>query len=161
MPYVFDMAFARDSYIVFHLNSSYDDKMFYQWGKFYRFMVFVKNNTPTDSTIVLPPMEDPWLMGSGNPHFVRAFLHPRKIVQETKIISESDLKKYGSNTYILVTWGKEVCKPDPECHGWPRQDIPAKKIIYEEPDSVNAAEVKENLIYKLGDSKYVYGVIEL
>lgn len=159
LTYVSDMAVKRNSYILFHLGNSYDQKMFYEWGVFYRFMVFVKNNTPPDTTIIIPPMQDPWLMGSGNDHFVRAFLFPRKIVPETLIIS--DIKKYNPGTYILITWGKEACKPDPECHGWPRQDISAKKVIYKDPDSAKAIEVRENTIYRLEDDKYVYGVIEL
>lgn len=159
LTYVSDMAVKRNSYILFHLGNSYDEKMFYEWGVFYRFMVFVKNNTPPDATIIIPPMQDPWLMGSGNDHFVRAFLFPRKIVPETLIIS--DIKKYNPGTYILITWGKEACKPDPECHGWPRQDISAKKVIYKDPDSAKAIEVRENTTYRLEDDKYVYGVIEL
>ena len=159
LTYISDMAFKRNSYILFHLRSSYDDKMFYEWGVFYRFMVFVRNNTPQDATIVIPPMQDPWLMGSGNDHFVRAFLFPRKIIPEAMIIS--DIKKYNPGTYILITWGKEACKPDPQCHGWPRQDIVAKRIIYKDPDSTNVIETRENSVYELEDDKYVYGVIEL
>lgn len=155
---VFDMAVSRNSYILFHLRSSYDDKMFYEWGDFFRFMVFVRNNTPSDATIVIPPEQDPWLMGSGNDHFVRAFLFPRNIVQEPIIIP--DLKSLGSKTYILITWGKEECKPE-GCHGWPRQNIFAKKIIYKDPNSSNVIETKVNTVYKLEDTKYVYGVIEL
>jgi hypothetical protein len=150
---------SRNSYILFHLSDSYDDKMFYEWKIAYQFMMFVKNNTPTDATIVLPPMQDPWLMGSGNDHFVRAFLYPRKLLQEPIIIP--DIKEFGPNTYILITWGKEACKPDPECHGWPRQDITAKKIIYKDPNSDNVIKIKENTVYSLKDDRYVYGIIEL
>ncbi|EKE12713.1 MAG: hypothetical protein ACD_13C00144G0018 [uncultured bacterium] len=159
ITYAANTGISRNSYILFHLRSSYDDKMFYEWGVFYRFMVFVKNNTPQDATIIIPPMEDPWLMGSGNDHFVRAFLYPRKLIQEPKIIP--DIKAFGPNTYILITWGKEACKPDPECHGWPRQEIAAKRIIYKDPDSTNVIETRENSVYKLEDDKYVYGIIEL
>ena len=158
LSYVADQSINRDFYIVFHPLDSYDQKMYYQWGDFYRFMVFVKNNTPSDATIVLPPLENPWLIGSGNPHFVRAFLYPRKIVQETLIIP--DVKVFGPNTYILITWGKEECQPA-GCHGWPRQNIFAKKIIYKDPDSYDVIETKVNAVYELKDDKYVYGLIEL
>lgn len=157
--YDVNIAVSQDSYVAFHLQSSYDERMYYQWGIFYQFMVFVRNNTPKDATIVIPPQQDPWLMGSGNDNFVRAFIYPRKIVQETIMIA--DLKSFGPNTYILIDWGKEACKPDPGCHGWPRQDIYAKKIIYKDPNSANVIETKENTIYKPSDDKYVYGLIEL
>jgi hypothetical protein len=158
VSYVADESFNRNFYILFHLQNSYDQRMYYQWGDFYRFMTFVKNNTPTDTTIIGPPEEDPWLMGSGNDRFVRVFLYPRKIVSVTKIIP--NVKAFGPNTYILITWGKEECKPE-GCHGWPRQDIPARKIFYKDPDSEKVIETKENVIYKWEDDKYVYGLIKL
>ncbi len=158
IAYVADNSFNRNSYILFHLNSSYDERMFYQWKIFYQFMVFVRNNTPSDATIVVPPEQDPWLMGTGNYRFVRAFLYPRTIIPETLIIS--DVKSFSSNTFILISWGQEECRPE-GCHGWPRQDINATKIIYKDPNSEKVIETKENTIYKLEDNKYVYGVIEL
>ena len=161
MTYITNMAFERNSYIPFHLGDSYDEKMYYRWGDFYRFMVFVRQNTPETATIILPPEQDPWLIGTGNPNFVRSFLYPRKVVSEKLIIPEADLKSFPDNTYLLISWGKEVCNPEPTCHGWPRQDIKAQKIIYKDPDSERAIEIKENALYKLGDGKYVYGLIKI
>ena len=158
LSYVADQSVNRDFYILFHPLDSYDQKMYYQWGDFYRFMVFVRSNTPSDANIVIPPQQDPWLIGTGNPHFVRAFLYPRNIVQETLIIP--DVKAFGPNTFILISWGKEECQPV-GCHGWPRQNIFAKRIIYKDPNSDGVIETKENVIYKLEEDKYVYGVIEL
>jgi hypothetical protein len=158
LTYVVNQAVNRDAYIIFHPLSTYDQKMFYQWGDFYRFMVFVKNNTPSDANIVIPPQQDPWLIGTGNPHFVRSFLYPRNIIREMLIIP--DVKVFGPNTFILISWGKEECKPT-GCHGWPRQDIFAKRIMYKDPNSESVIETKVNAIYKLEDDKYVYGVIEL
>lgn len=158
---VFDMAFNTDSYILFHLTDTYDEKMFYEWGKAYQFLVFVRNNTPSDATVIIPPEEDPWLMGSGNDTFVRAFIFPRKITQETLIIPDGDIKSFAPKTYILITWGKEQCNPNPECHGWPRQNIVATRIIYKDDVSERVAEVKEHTVYKLKDSQYVYGIIEI
>ena len=134
-----NMALNRNAYILFHLRNTYDERIFYEWGKQYQFMKFVKDNTPPGATIVIPPEQDPWLMGSGNGTFVRAFLFPRKIMQEDILISPK--------TFVLIDWGKEECKPDPECHGWPRQNIKATKIIYKNPDSVDIIEVQENKIY--------------
>lgn len=161
MAYITTMAFERNSHIPFHLKDSYDDKMYYRWADFYRFMVFVKENSPGDATIVIPPEQDPWLIGTGNPNFVRSFLYPRKVVSEKLIIEEENIKAFPNETYLLISWGKEVCSPEPMCHGWPRQEIKAKKIIYKDPDSSNVIEIRENAVYKLSDDKYVYGIIEL
>lgn len=159
LTYVVDQSFKRNFYILFHPLDSYDQKMSYFWDKFYNFMIFVKNNTPDDATILLPPMKDPWLQGSGNPHFVRAFLFPRKLIQiEDERIENPE--NFPPKTYILITWGTQECQPE-GCHGWPRQDIPAKKIIYKDPDSTNTIETRTDATYKLEDDKYVYGIIEL
>jgi len=154
-----NMAVSRDSYILFHMQDSYDQRMYYQWGIFYQYMVFVKNNTPSDATIVIPPEQGAWLMGTGEPNFVRAFLYPRNIIQGT--LTNLDIKSFEPSTFILIAWGQEECKPDPMCHGWPRQDILSKKIIYKDPNSSGVSETKENTIYKFANKQYVYGLIEL
>jgi len=160
LSYSLETGVSRTSYILFHLRSTYEEKMTHQWGIFYDFMMFVKNNTPEDATVIVPPMQDPWLMGSGNPNFVRAFIYPRNVIQETLLISEDNIESYGTNTYILITWGKEACKPDPDCHGWPRQKINASEIIFKKPNSSEVAEVKMNAIYDPNDKTYVYGLIK-
>ncbi len=160
MANVTTMAFERNSYIPFHLKDSYDDKMYYRWGDFYRFMVFVKQNTPETATIIVPPEQNPWLIGTGNPNFVRSFLYPRKVVSEKLIIPEESLKSFNDNTYLLISWGKEVCSPEPMCHGWPRQEIKAEEIIFKDPNSAQAIEIRENAVYTLEDKKYVYGLIK-
>lgn len=159
LNFIVDQSFKRNFYIFFHPMDTYDQKMSYHWDKFYDYMIFVRNNTPEDATIVLPPMKDPWLQGGGNPHFVRAFLFPRKLIQIENGIIE-DLENIDPKTYILITWGTQGCQPE-GCHGWPRQDIKAKKIIYKDPDSTNVIEIREDAIYRLEDDKYVYGLVEL
>jgi len=156
--FVTDQGVNRDFYIIFHPLNTYDQKMYYQWGDFYRFMLFVRNNTPTNAKILVPPVQNPWLMGTGNPLFVSAFLYPRNIIQEPIIIP--DIKAFAPKTFILISWGKEDCQPA-GCHGWPRQDIKAAKIIYKDPNSDGIIETKENATYRLEDDQYVYGLIEL
>lgn len=161
LSYSLEMGVSRTSYILFHLRSAYDEKMTYQWGIFYQFMMFVKNNTPEDAIIIIPPMQDPWLMGSGNPNFVRAFLFPRKIIQETLLIPDSSIKSHGPGTYILITWGKELCRPDPDCHGWPKQKIKASEVIFKKSDSSEVIKTTKDTVYDPTDKTYVYGLIKL
>lgn len=160
VSYVTTMAFERNFYIPFHLRDSYDDKMYYRWADFYRYMVFVRQNTPEGATIILPPEQDPWLIGTGNPNFVLGFLFPRKVVSGELVIPEKEFKSFDNNTYLLISWGKEVCSPEPACHGWPRQEINAQKIIYKDPDSSGVIEVVENSVYDPSDTTYVYGLIK-
>lgn len=161
LSYSLEMGISRTSYVLFHLNSTYDEKMTYQWGVFYQFMMFVKNNTPEDATIIIPPEEGAWLMGTGEPNFVRAFIYPRKIVSEILIIPNEELESFSDNTYILISWGQETCRPEPDCHGWPKQKIKSSEIIFKKPESSDVAEVKNDTVYDPTDKTYVYGLIKL
>lgn len=160
LSYSLEMGVSRTSYILFHLRDTYDEKMTYQWGVFYQFMMFVKNNTPEDATIIIPPEEGAWLMGTGEPNFVRAFLFPRTIISETLIISDENIKAFSNNTYMLITWGQEACKPDPGCHGWPKQEIKASEILFKKPNSSELVEIKKDTVYDPTDKTYVYGLIK-
>jgi len=155
---VLNSAFINDSYILAHLNDSYDQKMYFQWGDFYRFMSFVKNNTPDDAKIIIPPEMDPWLARTGDIQLVRAFLYPREIIQFNTVVLDSKFLTRG--TFIFVSWGDRDCGRS-DCHGWPKQEIRAKKIIYKDPDSNGVIESKDNFFYKKDDGKYVYGLIKI
>lgn len=145
-------------YVFFHPTSSYDEKMYYQWGDFYRYMVFIKTNTPENAKIVIPPEQEPWLARTGDIQLVRAFLYPRQLIQYSQIII-LDLRSLEPGTYIMVSWGDRECNTD-DCHGWPKQTIAAKKIIYKDPNSSGVIETKENFVYEKDDYKYVYGLIK-
>ena len=152
-------ALNADFYVFLHPASSYDEKMYYQWGDFYRYMVFIKNNTSENAKIVIPPGQEPWLARTGDMQLVRAFLYPRQLIQY-KEINIPDLNSLGSGIYIMVSWGDRDCSAQ-DCHGWPKQTIVAKKIIYKDPNSSGGIETKENFVYKKDDYKYVYGLISL
>jgi hypothetical protein len=159
MASISNLAVNADSYALFHLKNSYDDKMYYQWGDFYRFMVFVRNNTPDNAKIVISPMRDPWLIGSGNLHYVRAYLYPREIIQYKTMTLP--VETFANGTYLLISWGARDCKPDPDCHGWPRQEIPASEIIYKDPNSTDVIKTLQNSVYTPANKEYVYGLIEI
>ncbi len=76
----FQHAVKRGAFIFSHINYSHDDKMYHQWGEYYKFMLFVKENTSNEAIIVIPPEKEPWLT-SGNMWIDRYFLYPRRIVQ--------------------------------------------------------------------------------
>lgn len=152
-------ALNADLYVFLHPTSSYEEKMYYQWGDFYRYMVFVKNNTLENAKIVIPPEQEPWVARTGDIQLVRAFLYPRQLIQYNGI-SIPDLQSLGPGTYIMVSWGDRECAAA-DCHGWPKQTIVARKIIYKDKNSSDVIETKENFIYKKDDYKYVYGLIKL
>ena len=155
----FNTAVEGNLYVFLHLRSSYDEKMYYQWGDFYRYMVFIKNNTPENAKIVIPPEQEPWVARTGDMQLVRAFLFPRELIQYNKI-TIPDLQSLEPGTYIMVSWGDRSCSVQ-DCHGWPKQTIIAKKIFYKDPNSSDVIETKENFVYEKDDYKYVYGLIKL
>lgn len=151
-------SFSRDSYIVLHTKSTYNEKMFYYWGDYYYLMSFVKNNTPPDAKIIIPPMMEPWLARTGDMYLDRAFLYPRELIQFDSLQIPAESLKSGN--YVLVSWGHRDCS-FPECHGWPRQAIKTKEVLYKDPGSDSVIEVKDNFLYQKDDYKYVYGLIKL
>ena len=152
-------ALNANLYVFLHPASSYDEKMYYQWGDFYRYMVFIKNNTAENAKIVIPPAQEPWLARTGDMQLVRAFLFPRELIQYREI-NIPDLDSLGTGTYLMVSWGDRPCNTQ-DCHGWPKQTIVAKEIFYKDKNSSEVIETRENFVYKKDDYKYVYGLISL
>ena len=66
------------TFIARNPSFSYDEKMRAQWGDFYDFMCFTRNNTPPEATIVLPTQNSVWPSLS-NRALVNYFLYPRKL----------------------------------------------------------------------------------
>lgn len=153
-------AVYENLYILTHFKGSYDDKMRYQWGNFYDYMVFVKENTPTDSTIVIPPKIPPWWNRSGDFRLVKAFLYPRKLVQYDKE-EIPDIESLPKGTYILIAWGEWRCDIEGMCRGWPIQKIKVSEIIVKKENSTGIKEVRENVIYNPSDTPNPYGLLKI
>lgn len=152
-------ALEADFYVFFHLNDSYDQKMYFRWENFYTYMVFVENNTPKDATIVIPPQISPWWVRSGNFALVRYFLYPRELIQySTERIPDVDSLPKG--TYIMVAWGEYLCDTL-GCHGWPSQQIKVSEAIYKEDNKSAIKMVKENFLYDPKDTSNPFGLLKL
>lgn len=63
-----------------HLNATYDEKMAFQYGMDYRFVLFLKNSTPYTAIIALPPNDTPYALMLGNSNLAGPFLYPRHII---------------------------------------------------------------------------------
>jgi hypothetical protein len=119
-----NQAIGSDMYILLHPLATYDQKMQNYWGFFYDYIMFVKNNTPEHSTVMIPPKESPWL-STGNESLVRYFLYPRNLVQGTK---GENIKLDGVD-YILMAWGEWTVN-DATKYGWPKIQFSNKDVIY-------------------------------
>lgn len=108
--------------IKFNLHKSFDEKMRLKFGKFYDYMVFVKENTPENANIGIPPQKVPWLT-TGNGAYVYYFLYPR-------IPSNSPIDSLSNNpemTHVLLVNGDSLEDKDSV---WPKFNLPVKNITY-------------------------------
>jgi hypothetical protein len=129
-----------------------------QWGDFYKYMVFVKNNTPEDASIVIPPQIAPWWTRSGNSLLVKPFLYPRKLIQyETADIP--NIKSIPPGTYIMIAWGEWECDTK-GCGAWPVQSIKASEVIFKD-SSFGVKEVIQNFTYDPKDTGNPFGLLKI
>ncbi|HKC04977.1 MAG TPA: hypothetical protein VKC54_03835 [Patescibacteria group bacterium] len=123
MVKVFNSALTESLFIMKHINFTYDEKMEYSWRFLYKYMVFVKENTPEDSIIRIPPSIRPWL-SEGNSVLVRYFLYPRKLISPDEPLSLN-----WRPDYYLLAKGSWTARDESE-YGWPKEKIAADKVIY-------------------------------
>lgn len=140
--------------------ATYDQKMEEKVGKqFYDYVMFVKENTPEDAKILIPPFPAyPWPQ-TGNVPYIRYFLYPRVLLNGEEYSPAYDLKKEGID-YVLVVWGETVATSGSYTHGWPKFDVNADGIIYWRSDN-NITIKKENYNYNNVKGQELWGVIRV
>lgn len=138
---------------------TYEQKMGEKLGEnFYFYTLFVKENTPPDAVILIPPQTHPWLK-TGNIAYMRYFLYPRKLLNglEEKDLENKDL------THVLLVSGDYVSQDEWEKSTWPRfKKVLAKRILLKKfPNSENleAEIIKGDYLPELFKGKW--GIIEL
>lgn len=89
----------------------------------YAFFAFIRDHTPPDAVIAIPPQQPPWLT-SGNEGYVRYYLYPRKEVNSAK----RDFVDPSAD-YAMMSHG-EWATDDPKGYGWPQIKVEAEKIWY-------------------------------
>ena len=148
--------------IIFMLKNpkaSYDQKMELKIGKqFYNYVLFVKNNTPEDSTILIPPFPVWQWAQTGNIPYMTYFLYPRTLLNGKEYTPGYDLKKDDVD-FVLVAWG-ELAAPPGSLSGWPKFDVSAEKIIYID-DAGNIREEKGDYKYKELENREAWGVVKV
>lgn len=142
-----------------YFGASREDKLAVKMGQkysyFYSYISLVKELTPANASILLPPQENPWQF-EGNQRLVRYFLYPRTLysAHESNILDNID--------YIMLAWGSDRFPPvDPDNYGWPQQDIKSSEIYLFDLETKRIEYIKDNY----SSDKYlrlgVYGLIKL
>ena len=150
---IYSDAFSRDVYVFTHLQDNYDQKMHYNWNFFYDYMRFVKEQTPQNAIVVIPPTQDAWL-SSGNDVLVRYFLYPRKIIQGQ--LDSLPKQKYN---YLLLDKGEWNVADD--LYGWPRVAVDSEEIIYFDQSTEKVSQYFGNYNPNVNDNKMKWGVIKV
>ena len=145
----------KSMYMLANPTASYDEKMYERWGFFYDYMIFVKEKTPEDAVIHLPPMHNPWQL-TGNTGLVRYFLYPRTLVNLDEPYKLSD-KNYD---YLLISKGFYPDAGD-WGHGWPKIPIDAEKCWYIDSESEKVVEYAGDYDPKDSAIKGEWGLIKV
>ena len=135
-----------------NFNLSYDDKMRLSVGKeFYNYTLFIKENTPEDAVILIPPQAYPWPQ-TGNAGYLRYFIFPRKVINGNEFEHGMNLKE-NKISYVLFLWSDDYpTSGKVSVPGWPKFDLEAEYKLYLFPDgktknvygNYNQQEIKEN-----------------
>jgi hypothetical protein len=116
---------------------------------------FIKERTPEDSVIFIPPQLGAWL-ATGNGGYMRYFLYPRKLINDTEI--ESPIPEEA--THVLISHG--LWRIDGG-GGWPKITIPAERI--EEIGYIDRASkettIKKGVDYDNNPKLAEWGIITL
>lgn len=115
-------ALISTSKILSRLDFTYDQKMNMTWPTFYNYMKFVKENTPDNARIAIPPAEEHWLH-TGNLVLVNYFLYPRKLFEGT--IYSLPKEKID---YILLAKG--LWNRGESDFGWPKVFLKDVEVNY-------------------------------
>lgn len=144
-----------------NFNLSYDEKMRLSVGKaFYDFTLFIRENTPEDSVILIPPQAYPWPQ-TGNAGYLRYFIFPRKVINGKEFEPGINLAE-NRIEYVLFLQSDDLQTPgDVLTPGWPKFDLRAVYKLYlledgntkKVPGNYNQKEIREN--------KNLRGIIKL
>jgi hypothetical protein len=137
-----------------HINASYDFKMRELWGEYYDYAKFVKEYTPENASILVPPQKFPWA-SSGNVGVDRYFLFPRNLANGS-FDGPLDVKSYD---YVMLVWRE--WGGDESTFGWPKVPIQAEKIIYFDPVTYSTTERLGNYDPKLVSADKAWGLIKI
>ncbi len=132
---------------VTHASAALDTaaKLRLRWGRTYALAAFVRQETPPDAVVMLPP--GPRWGPLGSPFILQYFLHPRRVTLEQRALLEGALPHrvvdpsgapprllLGDDTARPVTHllmvQRRAPSPGAPPIGWPRFWVPATRVVF-------------------------------
>ena len=131
------------------------------WGTIYLYAQMLKQATPENVVIAMPPAQNHWLY-SGNIVLMRYFLYPRTLVNVKETADLSTLlelpdQEYG---YVALVWG-ESNERDMSPYGWPKTSISAEYIDYFDLSSNTTKRVVNTEYLPTVLNESIWGVIKV
>lgn len=150
---------GRPIYIIKNFSLDYDSKMKFKIGKLpYEYTMFIKNNTPENATILIPPQAYPWNKTS-NAAYLRYFLYPRKLINGNEKDTKVDLNIID---YVLVDYGETNVSQYGYTNVWPKFNVKGKYVIYWDPlTNKSVTDVSGVYKYNANDKDEIWGIIKL
>ena len=144
-----------------NFNLSYDDKMRLNVGReFYDYTLFIKENTPEDAAILIPPQAYPWAQ-TGNAGYLRYFIFPRKVINGNEFEPGVSLKE-NKIGYALFLWSDDYpIAGKSSTPGWPKFNLKAEFKLYLLPDGTTKKVYGDFNQEEIRDNKGLRGIIKL
>lgn len=149
----------RPVFMLRNVNLDYNSKMEMKIGKVsYDYILFIKDNTSENTTILIPPQAYPWYETS-NIAYMRYFLFPRNLINGDEKDPKVDIK---SVDYVLIDYGETTVSQYGYTNVWPKFNVEGKYIIYWDPQT-GAVRTDKTGIYKyvVGDNTEKWGLIKI
>ncbi len=142
-----------------NINANYNEKMEVLVEKIpYDFAMFIKNNTPENSTILIPPQSYPWDKTS-NVGYLRYFLYPRNLINGGEKNSAVDLSTID---FVLIDYGETNISENGFTNVWPKFDVKGNSILYWNPETGETIEDKTGIYkYNENDRSEKWGIIRI
>lgn len=150
-----ESAIISNVHILTHLGASYDDKMRVEWKFYYDYMKFVNGYAEGSSAVIAtPPTEEPW-PAEGNSDLSRYFVYPKRLIKGSRDgLPESDFD------YVMIARGTGIT-PTPDGYGWPKVYVPAERIWYLNPETLEVTVVESDFDPRDVQDRGAWGLIKV
>lgn len=159
---VTDIVVIAKSNIGFMLKNpkaTYDQKMEVVIEKKpYNYALFIKNNTPENAKILIPPQGYPWPQ-TGNKAYFRYFIYPRTLINGNEKDANVDIKEVD---YVLIAYGETTISEYGFTNVWPKFDVKGEYILYWDPETGEITKEEKGIYkYNENDKTEKWGIIKI
>lgn len=153
------IAKSNIGYMIENPRATYNQKMEKAIEKKpYDFTLFIKENTPENAKILIPPQGYPWPQ-TGNVAYLRYFIYPRILINGNEKDQKVNLQTVD---YVLIAYGETTISEYGFTNVWPKFDVKGEYIIYWNPETNETWQDKTGIYkYSPNDKSEKWGIIKI